>query len=263
MTTRIFSPIGYALTAAVMITPMTAQAEGRPGYFTDPNTGIVYRQVTRNVERPVVETKMESREQTVFRPQTVRETRPQTNTYYAPVTEYQWEARLQGRWNPFRQPTVTYKQVPKTHWEPRSETINRTQTRTEWVAEKRTVEVPHRYVRMEREQKVEYEAVGRVAPNGAAPNGPSEAIAKRLQPLASNTQIQPINRVATLPTVNQHTQVGTTTLGRMTSDPPRRSASQGGMRGTELYPSVPTGYGRALPPANSGMATLPGFSLWR
>ncbi len=263
MTTRSFSlGVRQVITVALIVAgSAVANAETRPGYFTDPATGIVYRQVTRSVERPVVETRMDKQEQTVYRPQTIKETRPETQTYYTPVTEYQWQPHLQGRWNPFRQPTIAYRQMPKTHWEARNQTINRTETRTEWVPETRTVEVPHRVVRMEREQKVEYEAVGRVAPQPSGPNAASEAIASRLQPLASNTPVQPINRMASLPTTAP--RVATTTLGKMTSDPPRRSLGQGGMRTTELYPSVPTGYGRALPPPSSGMTTLPGFTLWR
>ena len=269
--TRIFSLIIPVSTfVAITLCSVTANAQNRPGYFTDPATGIVYRQVTRSVDRPVVETTVEKQEKTVYKPQTVKETKPETQTVYTPVTEFKWQAELQGRWNPFRQPTIAYKQVPTTHWEARNQVINRTQTRTEWVPETRTVEVPHRIVRMEREQKVEYEAVGRVAPQQTNPNTASEAIASRLQPLAANTQIAPTNRVATLPPSNFGTVVYppdtpriASSLGRMTSDPPRRSSSQSGLRTSELYPSVPSGYGRALPPTGGGMATLPMLQFWR
>ena len=268
MTTRIFSSaIRGALSLAVAaVCGVSAHGENRPGHFTDPETGIIYRQVTRTVERPVVETRMETREHTVYRPQTVKETRPETKTYYTPVTEYELKPHLQGRWNPFRQPTIAYKQVAKTHWEARNQTVNRTQTRTEWVEEKRKVEVPHRVVRMQREQKVDYEVIGRAGSQPAAPNSPSSAFASRLKPLDSSTPIVPMNRVAAVPPTSATVgspPITSSTLGKMTSDPPRRSTSQGGMRTTELYPSAPTGYGRALPPVNSGMATLPGFSLWR
>ncbi len=270
MTTGIFSSsIRPVLVVATIVTAsVSATAESRPGYYSDPDTGIVYRQVTRSVERPVVETKMETKEQTVFRPETVKETRPESHTIYTPVTEYHWQPQLQGRWNPFRQPTIAYKQVPKTHWQARNQVVNRTETRTQWVPETRTIEVPHRIVRMEREHKVEYEAVGRVAPQQSNPNTASEAIASRLQPLAANTPVQPIG-MGNLPATSfgtvypPNTAQIASTLGRMTSDPPRRSIGQSGMRTTELYPSVPSGYGLPLPPASNGMVTIPGFSLWR
>ncbi len=273
MTTRIFSMhMRRALAVATIVTSsVVASAQDRPGYFTDPATGIVYRQVIRSVERPVVETKVEKQEQTVYRPEMVRETRPETKTVFTPVIEYQWQAQMHGRWNPFRQPAIAYKQVPQTRWEARNEVVNRTETRTQWVPERRTVEVPHRIVRIEREQKVEYEAVGEAVPQQANPNSPSAEIASRLQPLAANTQIQPLNRMASLPTTNAGAypqgvpQIAASTVGRMTSDPPRRSTSQGGLRTTELYPTAPSVYGSALPPVNGtlGTATRPGFFLWR
>jgi hypothetical protein len=266
MITRIFSwgSRAAALLVAVATCGVTASGQDRPGYFTDPATGIVYRQVTRSVERPVVETKIEQQEQTVYRPQTVKETRPETKTVFTPVTEYQWQTYVQGRWNPFRQPTVAYKPVPQTRWEARSEVVNRTETRTQWVAEKRTVEVPHRIVRMDREQKVDYEVVGRVAPQATHPNTAPPSIASRLQPLASNTNIQPLATTLPSPAANQFAgpQIAGT-VGRMTSDPPRRSTSQSGMRTTELYPTGPTVYGSALPAGSTGIANLPGLSLWR
>ena len=43
-------------------------------------------------------------------------------------------------------------------------------------------------------------------------------------------------------------RVAATSVGRMTSDPPRRNQSQGGRRATELYPSGPAVRGQALPP---------------
>jgi len=268
MTTRNFSlQMRRALAVATIVTSsVVANAQDRPGYYTDPATGILYRQVIRSVERPVVETKVETQERTVYRPETVRETRPETKTVYTPVIEYQWQAQVHGRWNPFRQPAIAYKQVPQTHWEARNEVVNRTETRTQWVPEKRTVEVPHRIVRMEREQKVEYEVVN-PQPNRRTA---SAAIASRLQPLAANTSTQPSNRMASLPTANgaysrSVAPITTSTVGRMTSDPPRRSSSQGGLRTTELYPTAPSGYGNALPPVNGtmGTATRPGFFLWR
>lgn len=183
MNSRILALPAMLVASIVAASTSTAQAQDQPGYYTDPSTNIVYRQVTRTVERPVVDTKIETQEQTVFRPQTVQETRPETQTVLVPVTQYELESHVEGRWNPFRQPTVAYRSVPKTRWEARSHTVNRTATRTEWVPEKRTVEVPHRIVRMEREQKVDYEVVGRVAPPQADPNTAAAAIASRLRPL--------------------------------------------------------------------------------
>ena len=102
-----------ALSSLALCTPSVAQ-DNSNGYFTDPATGIVYRKVAKTIERPVIETKVQSRNQTIYRPQTVTETKPEARTVYQPVVEYKWEPRLHGRWNPFQRPTVAYHHVPET-----------------------------------------------------------------------------------------------------------------------------------------------------
>jgi len=264
MNARIFSKLlSRALTLVVTTTATTmlctdASAQSGAEYQTDPATGIIYQKVIRTVERPVVETKIQQREQTVFRPQTITETKPESRTIYTPVVEYNWEPRLHGRWNPFRQPAVAYHHIPKTYWEPRNEVIQRTNTRTEWVAEKRTVDVPQRIVRMEREQRVEYEPVS---------PGVSNAIASRLRPLDSTSGAQSSDQTGRFASSNAFAapRIAASSVGRMTSDPPRRTVGQGGMRPTELYPSGPAVRGQALPPVGggSGIATLPSLPFFR
>ncbi len=243
-----------AITASVVL--VQDAAAQNTGQYVDESTGIVYRQVTRTIEKPVVETKIEQREQTVYRPQTITETKPEARTVYTPVVEYQWQPRLEGRWNPFRQPTVAYQHVPTTRWEARNEIVNRTSARTQWVAETRTVDVPQQLVRMEREQKVEYEAVAKVAAQPTI-DAASAQIASRLRPLAANTPIQPL--APTIPSsAYSSPRIASSSVGRMTSDPPRRSLSQSGMRSNDLIPSSPAGHGQALPPtASTGVAGLP------
>jgi len=274
METRIFSSvvglgIAWATVTTTLFTNHTANATDPAGYYTDPATGIVYRQVTKTVERPIVETKMETQQQTVFQPQTVTEVKPETQTVFTPVINYHWEPRLEGRWNPFRQPTVSYHHVPRAHWQAQQQVINRTQTKTEWVAEQRTVEIPKRLVRIEREQQVDYEPVGRVAPSSPVSPNPSSAIAARLRPMESGTRIEPLSSTGAYAatTVMPSPMIASTagSVGRMTSDPPQRSPSQGGLRGQDLAPGASIGYGQALPPVNgaTGVVGLPAMSVWR
>jgi hypothetical protein len=247
--------LAVATTATTMICS-SVNAQSGAGYYTDPATGIVYQKVTKTVERPVVETKTETRDQTIYRPQTVTETRPESRTVYTPVVEYKWEPRVHGRWNPFQKPTVAYHHVPNARWEARNQVVERTNTRTEWVAEKRTIEVPQQVVRIEREQKVDYEPVGRVSPQQqASPPGADSAIASRLRPLNSSTRVE---------SFGQPSQFAST-VGRMTSDPPRRSTGQGGLRPTNLYPGALGVQGQALPPvgAGVGVANLPSIPFFR
>lgn len=221
-----------------------AQADAS-GYYTDPETGIVYRKVHRTIERPVVETEVRAQQSTVYRPETVVEVRPETRTVYSPVVSYGWEPRMRGRWNPFVQPTIQYEHTPRTHWEARSETVERRHTRTNWVAEHRSVDVPKQIVKIQREEKEYLEAVGRVAPQEATPpNSAESAIAARLRPLDSST------RIATV-----------AASSRPLGGASRRSNDQLGMRATELSPSHAGGYSTTLPPAN--VARAPYTPLWR
>ena len=216
-----------------------APASNSRGLFTDPQTGIVYRQVSKTVERPVIETKVEKQNQTVYRPEIVTETKPENRTVYTPVVEYKWQPRLHGRWNPFQQPTVAYHHVPETRWEARNQVVNRTESRTKWIAE----------------------------------TSAQSAIAARLRPLDSNARVTPLNpsHVATTRRTPVYSapsyrspQIAASTIGRMTSDPPRRSAGQSGMRANDLYPTSQV-HGHALPPASGGVgvARLPSLPFMR
>lgn len=254
MDSRIFSWVVYRVpTLAIMATAISVfssevYGQGSSGYLTDPDTGIVYRKVMKTIETPVIETRVDSSNQTVYRPQTVTETRPHSRTVYCPVVEYKMEPRVYGRWNPFKEPTVGYQQVPHTSWEPRNEVVHRTKTRTEWVAERRTVDVPTRVVRMRREQKVDYEPVGRVSQPSLGPTSNNAAFAARLQPLSSGTPIGPIaaSPVYTAP------RIASSTVGGPYASS-SRSESQQGMRPTDLAP-VSTG---GLPVGVASGTTLP------
>jgi len=254
--------IFFSLLFFCVFDPLAASAQTGSGYYTNPDTGIVYRQVTKTIERPVVETKVDKREQTIYRPETVTETKPETRTVYTPVVEYAWEPRMEGRWNPFKPPVVAYHHVPRTRWESRNEVVHRRSSRTQWVAEKRTIEVPQQFVRMEREQKVDYEPVGRVA---SPPNTTESAIASRLRPLDPNTRIAPLaNAIVQTPPTYLPPRIAASTVGQMQSDPPR-SPSQTGMAVSDMSTGSGGGYRSTLPPSSSsnGIAGLPSLPLWR
>src|SRR5690606_9965541 len=87
--------LALSLAAGVACGHAPAGAQGSSTvYYTDPETGIVYRKVHRTIERPVVETQVKAQESTVYRPETVVEVRPETRTVYSPVVSYGWEPRL-------------------------------------------------------------------------------------------------------------------------------------------------------------------------
>jgi len=223
-------------------------------YYTDPATGIVYRKVHRTIERPTVETQIQPQESTVYRPETVVEVRPETRTVYRPVVSYGWEPVVRNRWNPFAQPTLQYEHTPRTHWEARSETVEHRQTRTNWVAEHRRVDVPQQVVKIQREEKVDYEPIGRVAPSQATPpNSADAALAARLRPLNSGAAVAP------LPAGGYSSGPA---LASSFGEAARRSSDQVGLRATDLQSS---GYSSTLPlpPAPIGVARTPLMPLWR
>lgn len=228
-------------------------------YVTDPATGIIYRKVHRTIERPVVQTEMKPQESTIYRPETVVEVTPETRTVYTPVVSYGWEPRVRGRWNPFVQPTLQYEQVPRTHWEARSETVERRQTRTNWVTERRRVDVPQQVVKIQREEKVDYEAVGRVAPQQAMPPNSAQsaeaALAARLRPIDAATPIAPFSAIGS----TNYPMVASQTLPPYPGS--SRSSEQTGMRAIDLTAGSYGGYATPLPPV--GIATNPLQTLWR
>lgn len=117
-----------------------ALAQDNVRYYQD--GGVTYREVRRVVQRPVVETRLEQRQQTVYQPQYTTETVPTTRTVYTPVTEYRWEPRWHNTWNPFSSPYVAYHLTPSTRWDARSEQSQQTVTRYNVVPQTQTVQVP-------------------------------------------------------------------------------------------------------------------------
>ncbi len=238
--------------ATICLAGSVASAQ-ESGLYTDPETGIVYRKVQKTVERPVYETQVRTQESTTYRPETVVTTRPESRTVYSPVVSYGWEPRMTNRWNPFVQPTVVYDYKPRTHWEARTETVQRREVATNWVAETRKQDIPTQVVRLQREVKEEMEPVGRVAPQAQTPppNSPEAAIAARLRPLPSNAQVQSFAGTA-----------GTSVASNYANSGSSRNAVQSGLRPNDLTPSSPT-YSMPLPPSSggTGIAGLP--AMWR
>jgi hypothetical protein len=127
----------------------------------------------QTILRPVTETQIHESRYTVATPRTVTEYHPSSRTVYTPVTEYQWEPYLANRWNPFSQPSVQYRYVPRTRWEMRNEAVHIPVTRQEYVNEERISRVP-----VTTQRYVAHEQVTAVAVNGS-PVGGNTAVAIR------------------------------------------------------------------------------------
>ena len=217
----------------------------------DPVTGDIYRSVTHRITRPVVDERIERQERLVYRPETVKETRPEYRTSYLPVTQMKWMPYVEGRWNLFRQPTVAYRQVPETRWEARSEVINRTTMQTRWIAESQTVEIPHRIVRYETTEQKGVELVARSMPQPQLPSGVAPEIAARLRPLPPGTGMSSQSATA----------IASNSMGRSSSESPLRSEMQAGMRTNVLMPNP--GLGTPYPATGTAIATQPTSTICR
>jgi hypothetical protein len=137
-------------------------------YYAD--NGITYRETTQVVKRAIPHTEMQQRDVTYYRERVTTDLQEVTRTYQVPVTQYQYEPYLEGRWNPFVQPNMTYRMVPRTRWETKSETVKIPVARREVVPEKLTQQVPVTTHKIAEDRVVTRVAVGTtstLAPGGA------------------------------------------------------------------------------------------------
>jgi hypothetical protein len=124
--------------------------------------GVTYRETRYQVTQPVTETQLTPQTRTIYHPRVTTSYQPVTRTYRAPVTEYQTETYLKNRWNPFKQPYYDQRQVARTRWETRAETVHVPTTQHEYVPETTTVHVPVTTQRM-----AQHEVTSRVAISGS------------------------------------------------------------------------------------------------
>ena len=126
--------------------------------------GTTYRETRQTVRHPIVETRMEDRESTVYRDtySTVLQDTPRT--FPVAVTEYHWVPVWRRSWNPFAPPYLTYEMVPQTRWETHSDTVKTSVTQHQVVPEKITYQVP-----VTTQRYVDSPIVSRVAVSSAPP----------------------------------------------------------------------------------------------
>ena len=107
----------------------------------DPN-GQQWREVHRIERRPVTETQCVDQPQTHYEEQYNTQVCDTYRTYYAPVTEYRWESYWVNRFNPFAQPYLAQRLVPRTYLEARTEVVKVPVTQRNLIPVTRTVRVP-------------------------------------------------------------------------------------------------------------------------
>lgn len=143
--------------------------------------GIQYRETTHVTQRAIPETKWVPSETTQVSPRYTTDYQEQVRTYQVPVTEQQWVPGLQRTWNIFAPPVMSYRLMPVTRWETRSETVRVPVTKVDYVPYKQVQHIPVTNTRIAEERVVSRVAIG---PAGSGAGAGAAAVARN-EPLQS------------------------------------------------------------------------------
>ena len=94
------------------------------------------------VSRPMSKTDWVEKTQEVYREEYTTDYKDTSRLVHVPVTEYRWEPQIVNRWNPFSQPYMVQRLVPRTHWEARAEVVKVPVVERRLVPETRIVRTP-------------------------------------------------------------------------------------------------------------------------
>lgn len=133
-----FHALGWLVAAAIVSDATTTTAIAQVTY--EQSGGMTY-QVTRT-PRSIPVTEMRTEQYKTHTPQTTTQYQSYQQTYVTPVTQYQWVARQRGQWNPFGKPYWTTELQPVTTWQTSQGTVHVPTTRTDWVENNVTRQVP-------------------------------------------------------------------------------------------------------------------------
>lgn len=162
--------IAGALALGALIAPRSRADEVT--YFE--KDGIRYQKIRQVNQRPINELRYEQRESTAYRERYTTDMQESQRTYQVPVTEQQWVPGYQRTWNLFAPPVLSYRLMPVTRWETRTETVRIPVTKREVIPEKQVQQVPVWNTRLAEEETVRHVAIGTVA-NGTPSVARSEA----------------------------------------------------------------------------------------
>lgn len=108
---------------------------------TDAN-GQQWNEVHRTISHPQTQTQCVEQPQTYYQEQCQVTNQDTYRTYQVPVTEYHLESYWVGRYNPFVQPYMAQRLVPRTRWETRTELVKVPIVQRSLVPVTRMVRVP-------------------------------------------------------------------------------------------------------------------------
>jgi hypothetical protein len=135
-----FHALGWLVAAAIVSDAISNDVLAQATTTYEDSGGVRF-QVTRTpTSIPVTE--MRTEQHKTFVPQTTTQYQSYQQTYVTPVTQYQWVARQRGAWNPFQRPYWTTELQPVTTWQASQGTVQVPTTRTDWVENNITRQVP-------------------------------------------------------------------------------------------------------------------------
>jgi hypothetical protein len=198
--------------------------------------GIKYRETRQVVEQMMPVTTMQDQQQRVMTPKVSTETVAHQQVYSIPVTQYEVVPVLHGRWNPFIEPYYTYETQLVTRYQEQVVNVQIPVTKSEWVTETKTVQVPITEYKMAKQEIVTTVALtggdtnktfAATQPNGQRPVS--------IQALGS----QPVTSIAIQPNNGYST------------------AAASPLPNNNNYGSTPSGYGYTQPAYNSTQNVTP------
>jgi hypothetical protein len=188
-------PQFYMLLSAVCLCQLAVADEPREYVDDKGNKVREYRDV---VKRQVWETQMTEQQQTILKPEIKTEYQTQVRQYQVPITETVLVPELVNRWNPFATPHYEYKQVQRTRYELKQETVQIPITRQHWVQAQDTVKVP-KLVQREHEEEIIRRVVVRDLPAAATANTQLAKLPPATAPAARTAAIPTIRANPTAP----------------------------------------------------------------
>lgn len=105
-------------------------------------SGQTWNEVHRTISHPQTQTQCVDQPQTYYQEKCEVQSYETYRTYQVPVTEYHLESYWVGRYNPFVQPYMAQRLVPRTRWETRTELVKVPVVQRSLVPVTRMVKVP-------------------------------------------------------------------------------------------------------------------------
>jgi hypothetical protein len=129
--------------ALVLVLPLCSPILARADEsHTVEENGVTYMVTTRTVHRPICETHYEDRQQTVYAEQLQTQIQSTQRIVQAPVMEWVYQPYWVNRFNPFAQPYLAYRYVPRVRWDTRTEQVLTPIVQRQVVPQQQTVKVP-------------------------------------------------------------------------------------------------------------------------